>query len=118
MKECAPRSVTGGAFVILGRDLIRWGRVSLKRRPPGRRRTADAGAVRQPEVTMPKTRRRDVDEEFAAWLQALKDSRLPAAQLNELYQAREEARAVKDTGSPAFADAHERIDRALAGLGY
>jgi hypothetical protein len=70
------------------------------------------------EVTMPTTRRRDTDEEFAAWLQALKDSRLPAAQLNELYQAREEARAVKDTGSPAFKDAHERIDRALAGLGY
>jgi len=70
------------------------------------------------EVTMPTTRHRDTDEEFAAWLQALKDSRLPAAQLNELYQAREEARAVKDTDSPAFAEAHERIDRALAGLGY
>jgi len=70
------------------------------------------------EVIMPTTRRRDTDEEFAAWLQALKDSRLPAAQLNELYQAREAARAVKDTGSPAFKDAHERIDRALAGLGY
>jgi len=66
---------------------------------------------------MAATARRDIDHEFADWLQALKDSRLPAAQLNELYQAREAARAVKDKRPPLGDETSERINAALTAMG-
>jgi hypothetical protein len=67
---------------------------------------------------MPTIRRRDLDAEFAAWLAMVKDGQQPAAKLNELFEAREAARAVKDKRPPIGDETSERINRALTGLGY
>ena len=67
---------------------------------------------------MPTMRRKDFDEELVAWLELVHAEQAPAAQLDELWRANEAAKAVKDPGSPAAADAHGRIDRALTALGY
>ena len=66
---------------------------------------------------MSTTSRKDFDDEFAAWMQALKDSQQPAAKLNELYQAREAARPIKDKRPPLGDEASERINRALSAMG-
>ena len=63
--------------------------------------------------------RREFDDDLAAWLDMLhaEQSVSELDQLADLWIANGDAKAIKDPGSPAFAEAHARINDVLDALG-
>lgn len=62
---------------------------------------------------MATTSRKDFDAELAAWLADVHASQAGAELYAELWLANIEAKAIKDPGSPAKAEAHAKIDRII-----
>lgn len=62
---------------------------------------------------MATTSRKDFDAELAAWLADAHASQAGAELYAELWLANVEAKAIKDPGSPAFTEAHDRINRII-----
>lgn len=66
---------------------------------------------------MPTMKRRDFDAEMAAWLADVKmhqrDDVTELDQLADLWLANGDAKAIKDPRSPAYTEAHARIDAVL-----
>jgi hypothetical protein len=69
---------------------------------------------------MPTMRRKDFDEELAAWLADVhaEQSVSELDQLADLWIANGDAKAIKDAKSPASREVHERINGILDGMGY
>jgi hypothetical protein len=67
---------------------------------------------------MSTTSRKDLDDEFAAWLAMVQEGQAPAAKLDALYRANAEAKAVKDVRPPSGDAVHAAVDRALRDMGY
>jgi hypothetical protein len=65
---------------------------------------------------MPTMRRKDFDEELAAWHAEQSVSELD--QLADLWIANGDAKAIKDPKSPASKGAHEKINGILTDMGY
>lgn len=65
---------------------------------------------------MTTTSRKDFDAELAAWLADVHASQAGAELYAELWLANVEAKAIKDPGSPAYREAHERVNMIIASI--